>query len=151
MNRLLNLTLSPACKRLLIYFVSFIVFYFLNVAIDIACGPQPDPYDYFVTFFHNNVQKTNDYKPFYFNGYLYLNDSENPVSENELNAKEWAAYLNNCVKAGDVEKAMYSLKDTVESRLYNKYLVYNKLPDSLRKNTFLKALIAPSNKKALRY
>ena len=73
-----------------------------------------------ITFFNNNIQKTNDYKPCYFNGDIFLNDEENPVSEATVNAKEWANYLGGGVKPNDVEKAMYKLKDTVESALYNK-------------------------------
>ena len=116
-----------------------------------ACGPEPDPYDYYISFFHNNIQKTNDYRPFYFNGFLYLNDTENPVDESDVNAKEWAVHLKHRIKPFDVIQAMYGLTDTVESRLFNKYLIFNKLPDSLYKNKFLKTLITSSKKEILRY
>jgi hypothetical protein len=136
---------------LLIYSVSFLAVFFIGTVIDLACGPEPDPYDYYISFFHNNIQKTDDYWPFYFNGFAFLNDDKNQVSEQAVNAGEWAVYLGGMVKPGDVQRVIYGLTDSVESTLYNKYLIYKKLPDSLHKNTFLKKLISKSGKPALLY
>ena len=131
-------------RRLIIYCVSFIGVFFISIAIDLACGPEPDPYDYYISFFHNTIQQNDEYQPFYFNGYTFLNgdfyenDEKEKEKEQEVNAGEWAIYLGNGVKKTDVEHAMYRLSDSVESILYNKYLIYHKLPDSLKENTFLK-------------
>jgi hypothetical protein len=141
----------------MIYCVSFLAVFFLSVAIDLACGPEPDPFDYYISFFHNNLQAAEGYQPFYFNGYTYMNGytMDNEESERQLerktNAREWADHLGKGVKPLDVEKAMYSLSDSVESSLFNKFLVYGILPDSLKKNTFLKRITLPSQKSALHY
>ncbi|MBB6108448.1 hypothetical protein SAMN05421821_102315 [Mucilaginibacter lappiensis] len=137
-------------RKLLICSVSLIVFFFAEIAINIACGGEGDPYDYYVSFFHNDIQRTQEYKPFYFTSYSFLYDDEEQVSEATLNSREWAAYLGHGVKTEDVEKAMYNLKYNADSTLYNGYLDgKGPLPDSLKSNTFLQALA--SNKSALSY
>ncbi|MDN5288624.1 MAG: hypothetical protein JWR38_4898 [Mucilaginibacter sp.] len=137
-------------KKLLICSISLIIFFFAEIAIDIACGGEGDPFDYYVSFFHNNIQRTQEYKPFYFTSYSFLYDDEEQVSEATLNSREWATYLGHAVKAEDVEKAMYNLKGNADSALYNGYLDgKGPLPDSLKSNTFLQSLA--SNKSALHY
>ena len=137
-------------KKLLICSVSLIIFFFAEIAINIACGGEGDPYDYYVSFFHNNIQRTQEYKPFYFTSYSFLYDDDEQVSEATLNSREWAAYLGHAVKAEDVEKAMYDLKGNADTALYTGYLAgKGSLPDSLKSNTFLQSLA--SNKRALSY
>ncbi|SDP99479.1 hypothetical protein SAMN05428975_5024 [Mucilaginibacter sp. OK268] len=137
-------------KKLLICSVSLIICFFAEIAINIACGPEADPYDYYISFFHNNLQRTQEYEPFYFTGYKFLYDDDERVSEAEINSREWAAYLSGSVKAADVQKAMYQLKGSADTALYVGYLDgKGNLPDSLKNNTFLQAL--PSNKSALKY
>jgi len=137
-------------KKLLICSVSLIICFFVEIAIDMACGGEVDPYDYYISFFHNNVQRTQEYEPFYFTSYKFLYDDDERVSEAEINSREWATYLGGGVKAADVQKAMYRLKGNADTALYVGYLAgKGSLPDSLKNNTFLQAL--PSNKSALKY
>ncbi|MEZ2336120.1 hypothetical protein AB6735_10820 [Mucilaginibacter sp. RCC_168] len=137
-------------KKLLICSVSLIIFFFAEIAINVACGGEGDPYDYYVSFFHNDIQRTQEYRPFYFTSYSFLYDDEEQVSEATLNSREWAAYLGHAVKAEDVEKAMYQLKGNADTVLYNGYLDgKGALPDSLKNNSFLQSLA--SNKSALSY
>ncbi|WP_183562362.1 hypothetical protein [Mucilaginibacter sp. SP1R1] len=137
-------------KKLIICSVSLIACFFAQIAINIACGPEADPYDYYVSFFHNNLQQTQEYKPFYFTGYKFLYDDDEQVSEADINTREWASYLGGSVKAADVEKVMYNLKGSADTALYIGYLSgKGNLPDSLKNNTFLQAL--PANKSALNY
>src|SRR5882724_1848844 len=137
-------------KTWLKYCVSFIGCFVAMIAIDLACGGEVDPYDYYVSFFHSNIQGEKDYRPFYFTGALPLYDNSEPASEAEINANEWAEYLGNGVKATDVMKAMYRLPRRADSLLQIGYLKgIAKLPDSLAGNTFLKTLAA--NSSALKY
>ncbi|MDN3581731.1 hypothetical protein QWZ17_12695 [Mucilaginibacter flavus] len=137
-------------KKLIIFSVSLIACFFIGIAIDLACGPEADPYDYYVSFFHNDIQRTQEYKSFYFTGYKFLYDDDEQVSEAAINSREWAAYLGHDVKPVDVEKVMYKLGGKTDSVLYEGYLNgKGKLPDSLSNNTFLKTL--PANKSALGY
>jgi hypothetical protein len=135
-------------KTWVIYCVSFIGCFCAMIAIDLACGGEVDPYDYYTSFFHNNITGGKEYKPFYFTNYLFLYDETEPESEEDINAGEWAAYLG--VKPADVSKAMYHLDKPADSLLLAGYLkTGTKLADSLAGNTFLKALTG--NTGALKY
>jgi hypothetical protein len=151
MTPLLNRTLTPTWKRLIIYSISFFLIFFAWIAIDLACGAEEDPYDYYVSFFHNNILGERNYNAFYLSNNFVFNENE-PVSEADINAKEWANYLGNGVTAMDVKKAMYGLSahdDSVINK--DKLIADNKLPDSLKTNTFLKTLQSPTQNSALQY
>ncbi|RZJ48996.1 MAG: hypothetical protein EOO44_19120, partial [Flavobacterium sp.] len=125
-------------KKSLIFCISFLVFFFGELAVNIACGPEQDPYDYYVSYFHNNVQG-NQYKPFAFNGMLFLNDENDIWEEKDVNSAEWAKYLS--VKLKDVRKIMYELDSASNVKLKkSSFKLAATLPDSLRKNNFLIAL-----------
>lgn len=134
-------------KKLLICCVSFIVFYFGELTINIACGPEQDPYDYYVSFFHNNVGG-DSYKPFAFNGMLFLNSEEDVVDEQQLNSASWSIYMG--VKQRDVYDLFYKTDSATDIRLRNisaKNIIV--APDSLKRNSFLNSLVRKSS--ALRY
>ncbi len=142
----------PTLKKLIIFSVSLIACFFIGIAIDLACGPEPDPYDYYASFFHNTIQSNDDYKPFYFNGLLYLNNDNNPLNESDINCKEWAVYLGKGVLTKDVRLAMYDLPHKIDSALLLNYLKpYHRLPDSLRNNSFLRAMVSGRHNSALQY
>lgn len=135
-------------KTWVIYCVSFIGCFCAMIAIDLACGGEVDPYDYYTSFFHSNIKGGKEYKPFYFTNYLFLYDETEPENEEDINAGEWAAYLG--AKPADVSKAMYHLDKPADSLLLAGYLKTGaKLADSLAGNTFLKALAG--NNSALKY
>lgn len=137
-------------KKWVIYCVSFTGCFLAFAAIILACGPEADPYDYYVSFFNNNIQNDKQYSAFRYTDYLFTYEDEEPASEREINAGEWAAYLGKNVNAADVSKAMYNLDRATDSVLYIGYLNQkSSLPDSLVANTFLKAIV--TNKSALKY
>jgi hypothetical protein len=139
-------------RKSAICLISFLFCFFGEIVINFACGPEADPYDYYTSFFHNTLQGNNAYRPFYFNGYAFLNDDSEPASEAKINSAEWAAYLGKGVLATDIENAMYKFSSKVDSTLVLKYLKPDKkLPDSLYKNTFLKALVSGTKNSALNY
>lgn len=139
-------------RRSTIYIASTLAVFLIGIGIDIACGPEPDPYDYYTSFFHANLPKTDQYWSFYYNGISFLNDDNEKVSEADVNAKEWAEYLKNGVKAKDVKHAMYELPYRTDSLLLaRKLYAADKLPDSLKRNGFFKSLLSPQKKNALNY
>ena len=71
----------------------------------IGCGPGVDPYDYYTSFFHQNLPETDNYKPFYYTGYSFLYDSMNRSLNQILLADEWAAYCDAPVKSADAKNA----------------------------------------------
>lgn len=140
------------CRTLLIYCVSLIVCFFASIAMDLACGPETDPYDYYISFFNNNLQGEKEYKPFYFTGWQFFYTDKEPASMDDINAEEWASYLGKDVSTADVSKAMYHLSPSADSVLQNNYFKNSdKLPDSLVSNSFLKALQTKKNVVALKY
>ena len=129
------------CRTLLIYCVSFAALIIAGTVVNLACGPETDPYDYYTSFFHSNIQGGNDYKPFRFTSYQFVYDSSEPASEWAINSAEWSNYLGKDVLAADVFKAMYSLNNRTDSALLKSYFKNGeRLPDSLAKNTFLRAI-----------
>jgi hypothetical protein len=133
-------------KKLSIIFSAFIVAFFGEIAINIACGGEADPYDYYINYFHNNVQG-DSYTPFAYNSMIYLNSENDVVSEADINSNEWADFLK--VKPNDVLKAMYQVDSATSVKLANFDGNSSNLPDSLSNNSFLLAL--SKNKSALKY
>ncbi|RZK88021.1 MAG: hypothetical protein EOO98_13080, partial [Pedobacter sp.] len=119
----------------------------MEIAVNLACGGEVDPYDYYVSYFHNNTEG-DEYVPFAFTEMAYLYSEEAVVDEAEINSKEWATYLD--VKAADVHKVMYGLDSAASVKLagYDGNSL-GELPDSLKNNTFITALTR--KKQALNY
>ncbi len=70
------------------FIVSFISSSLLCVPQNIiGCGPSDDPYDYYTSFFSQHLQNDNSYRPFYYTGYRFLYDEEEPVSTKEVNQR----------------------------------------------------------------
>jgi hypothetical protein len=139
-------------RKLLIYCGSSIALFFLGIAINIACGPEADPYDYYVSFFHNNLAEQDDYAQFSFTGLAFLYNEDEPESEAKINSAEWASYLGGQVKAADVDKAMYGLDGHQDTLLQLGYLAgKSDLPIQLKNNTFLVALRRKQHQEALEY
>ena len=134
-------------KKLSIIFSAFILTYFGEIAVNLACGGEVDPYDYYVSYFHNNTQG-DDYSSFAFTEMAYLYSEDNVASEADINSKEWARYLD--AKEEDVYKAMYAVDSATSVKLatYTGKSI-SELPDSLNKNTYLLALM--KKKDALYY
>lgn len=136
-------------RKLSIVFSLALLLFFGEIAINIACGPEPDPYDYYVSYFHNNIQG-DEYEAFSFTDMSFLYSENEPEDEAMINSKEWADYLGKEVKAMDVFRLMYKSDTATDSLLVglNKKKLKN-LPDSLQQNTFIHAL--SQHKKALQY
>lgn len=127
-------------KKPLLYFVSLLGCLSLGVAVVIACSDEPDPYDYYTSFFNPGIQGKKDYGAFYFTDYQFTYDDVEPGSEASINSSEWAAYLAPPVKSADVENVMYNL-DSASKQSVQEFLQQDTaLPDSLNSNTFLTAL-----------
>ena len=128
-------------KKFLICSISVFTFLIIEVAVNFACGPEPDPYDYYISFFHNNVQG-DDYRNFYLTEYRYLFDDAEPVNEATVNSKEWAAAAGGKLKAADIEQVMYHLDKRADSALMLALKGEKvQMPDSLSKNPFVSFLM----------
>ena len=79
----------------------------------IGCGPDADPYDYYTSFFHQNLPDAKGYKPFYYTGYNFLYDDAEPVETVDVLAKEWAGFCGSPVTVADAKRfvAKFAWKD----------------------------------------
>ncbi|WP_231425827.1 hypothetical protein [Pedobacter sp. Leaf250] len=133
-------------KKLSLIFSVFLLTFFGEIAVNIACGGEIDPYDYYITYFHNNIEG-DEYTPFAFNQMAYLNSEEDVASESEINSREWAKYLG--VKEHDVHKIMYEVDSATNKKLVDYDGKLSELPDSLQQNTFIQGL--SKNNAVLKY
>ena len=144
-----------ARKKFGIFCATCLCCFLLDIAIDLACGPEPDPYDYYISFFHNNLQKDSSYQRFYFNGYTFLNgniyeaERDNKIAEGDINVKEWLAYCEGRVTYKDIAHVLYELDGKTDSLYFRGYQKgKTRMPDSLKKNAFIKYLLADERKMA---
>jgi len=112
-----------------------------------------DPYDYYKSFFHNNLPDAKGYRPFYYTGYNFLYDDAEPVSVSTLLSEEWAGYCGSPVKPKDAWMLVnrFSAKDL--SNLYY-HIEKNqplKIPDSVGRNEMTKYFIRQKDLEALGY
>ncbi len=137
---------------------------FLIVCINITClalpyniigcaGGDPDPYDYFVSFFNKNNADVKGYEPFYYTNYRFLYEEKEPVETADLTSAEWVGYGNNSFTTSDARAFVveYARKDL--SSLYY-HLEKNQplqLPDSVKNNGMTKFFINSKDLKALGY
>lgn len=138
-------------SKLLLYFVSITGFFLTSVAIIVACSDEPDPYDYYTSFFHPDIQGRKDFGAFYFTDYQFTYSDEEAASEAAINSAEWAQYLGPKVKAADVEKIMYHLDSAGKDRAYDFFEQDPPLADSLAKSSFLWSLKDPAHDAAKKY
>jgi len=138
-------------KRLLLYFISIGGLCITSVAIIEACSGEPDPYDYYTSFFHSDVQGKKDYGAFYFTDYQFTYGVQEPASEAAINSAEWAKYLGGNVTAADVEHVMYRL-DTAGKESVRHFSDPNPmLAESLARNSFLISLQHAEHEAARKY
>jgi len=119
----------------------------------IGCGGEMDPYDYYKSFFHNNLPDAKGYRPFYYTGYNFLYDDNEPVSVSTLLSEEWAGYCGDPVKPKDALLLVnrFSAKDL--SNLYY-HIEKNqplKIPDSVGRNEMTKYFIRQKDLEAMGY
>jgi len=119
----------------------------------IGCGEGFDPYDYYTSFFHQNLPEPYGYRPFYYTGYNFLYDENEPAEVSDLLAKEWADYCSTPVTTEDAKsfvnkfarKDINNLYGTVEK---NQSAV---IPDSVMQNSMTRYFVQKKNLEALGY
>ncbi|MBL7701806.1 MAG: hypothetical protein JNM14_06120 [Ferruginibacter sp.] len=119
----------------------------------IGCGPEADPYDYYTSFFHQQLPEAKGYKPFYYIGYQSFYDPTEPTQLSDVLADEWAAYCGSTVKKADAKKLVnkFAWKDL--NNLYY-HLEKNqplKIPDSVKQNSMTGYFIQSKDLEALGY
>ena len=119
----------------------------------IGCGPDADPYDYYTSFFHQNLPDAKGYRPFYYIGYQAFYDATEPTEVSDVLADEWSAYCGASVKKADAKKLVnkFAWKDL--NNLYHN-LEKNqplKIPDSVKQNSMTAYFMQSKDLEALGY
>ncbi|WP_312186995.1 hypothetical protein, partial [Sphingobacterium sp.] len=131
----------PNYKKLLLLSSTTLAFFFGEIATNIACGPEVDPYDNQTTYYLPNLED-NGFSAFQFIPYQFLYSEEEPVKESLINAEAWAKYLGSQVKVKDVEQLMYKSNAATANLASNQQKsTWGNLPDSIQGNSFLNTLI----------
>ncbi len=119
----------------------------------IGCGDGFDPYDYYTSFFHQNLPEPYGYRPFYYTGYNFLYDDNEPADVTDLLSKEWADYCGTPVTNKDAKLFVtkFARKD-----IYNLYLNVEKtqsafIPDSVMRNSMTGYFAQKKNLEVLGY
>ena len=117
----------------------------------IGCGPEMDPYDYYTSFFHQNLPDAAAYRPFYYTGYNFLYDPNEPVSIADVLAKEWAGHCQ--VAEADAKKLVnkFPLKDLNNLYYHIEKNQPLKIPDSVRQNSMTDYFIKSRDLETLGY
>ena len=119
----------------------------------IGCGPEANPYDYYTSFFHQNLPDASGYRPFYYVGTSFLYDPNEPVSLSDMLADEWAAYCGASVKKSDAKKLVNKFDSKELSNLYY-HLEKNqplKISDSVKQNSMTAYFMQSKDLEALGY
>ncbi len=119
----------------------------------IGCGPDADPYDYYTSFFNQNLPEDNAYKPFYYTSYNFLYDETEPVETVDVLCKEWSDYCGSTVSTKDAKLFLTNFDAKDLNNLYfhlekNQQL---KIPDSVKRNSMTGYFMQNKNFEALGY
>jgi hypothetical protein len=119
----------------------------------VGCGPDADPYDYYLGFFNADAVEAKAYQPFYYTSYNFLYDETEPIATEDVLCKEWSVYCNNTVSVADAKNFLirYDAKDL--SNLYY-HLEKNqplKIPDSVKRNSLTDYFFKTKHLEALGY
>lgn len=119
----------------------------------IGCGGEGNPYDYYASFFHNNLPDAKAYKPFYYVGSSFLYDDNEPVTVSDILASEWSTYTNGQATEKDAQKFVnkYALKDLTSLYFNVEKNQPLKIPDSVKRNTMTDYFLRSKDLEALGY
>ncbi|MFY0253757.1 hypothetical protein ACDQ55_07345 [Chitinophaga sp. 30R24] len=133
-------------KKFIIFSISFCLVFFGNVIYTLSCGPIPDPYDYYVSFYNPHTKGTG-YEPFYYTALTNFYDDPTP-SEETANVIDWQQYTGREVNEKDIREFIYTYTPGQFSAVANGGKA---LPDSVMQNTFTQFLLQEGHRDAARY
>ncbi|NIG57050.1 hypothetical protein [Chitinophaga sp. Cy-1792] len=137
-------------KKFIVFSISFLAVLFGNIIYTLSCGPEPDPYDYYLSYY-NPYLKGQGYEPFYFTSLANFYDDATP-QEDVTNTAEWLKYANDkSVTEKDVYRYIYNFSADQIAQIADCSEKGGNctLADSARSNTF--AMYLTKNKEAARY
>lgn len=133
-------------KKLSAFLISFFAVFFGNVIYTLSCGPDPDPYDYYISFF-SPLTKGGGYEPFYYTSMSQFYADPTP-SEETANVADWQNYTGSKVTEKDIRECIYTYTAEQLSAIATGN---NSLPDSVKQNSFAQFLLKDKNQEAAQY
>jgi hypothetical protein len=133
-------------KKLFVFLTSFCAVFFGNIIYTLSCGPSPDPYDYYISFY-SSYSKGEGYEPFYYTALSNFYGNPTP-SEEAANVSDWQNYAGDKVTGKDIRECIYTYKQEQLSAIATGS---SGLPDSVMKNSFTQFLLKEKNRDAARY
>lgn len=140
--------------KLKIFIIAFISLLAVSFPANIiGCGPDADPYDYYTSFFHQELPDAKGFRPFYYTSYNFLYEENEPFLPADILAKEWASYCGGAVTEKDAKEfvTVYDLKDV--NAIYNNIEKSKPLsvPDSIMQNSMTKYFMQQKDLEGLGY
>ncbi|MFT3908856.1 MAG: hypothetical protein QM737_05480 [Ferruginibacter sp.] len=123
--------------KLKIYITAFISILLVSFPANIlGCGGESDPYDYYISFFHQDLPDAKGFQPFYYTSYSFLYDTREPASVTDALSQEWAAYCGSPVTKVDAEDFVFNYPVKYIDSLYEfiKNKKRSKKADPLKEN-----------------
>jgi len=124
-----------------------------------ACSDGDDPYDYYYSFFRNDMAGSPAYRPFYYTGWIKYYDEyywqEDSTAEQlpDYNIGEWCSYTGPGVSKDNAAAFIYKFSyDNLKSLYY--HIEQGKplhIPDSVAGNTMTKWFLEKKDMEALGY
>ncbi|WP_343701397.1 hypothetical protein [Chitinophaga sp.] len=138
-------------KRFTIFCASFLAIFLTGAVYVLSCGPEPDPYDYYTSFYNPALPAANGFEPFYYTGLAEYYGSE--ASEEDLNLRDWHAFFSGKATEKDIREFIYTYTRPQMATLYNHIEKGSTLeaPDSVRKNTLTQYFIGSKDRETLGY
>ncbi len=129
---------------------SFLISFPQNI---IGCGPEYNPYDYYVSFFHQNLPEVKGFQPFYYIPTVFLYDEQEPIKIVDLLASEWAGYCGRPVTDADAKAFLikFNWKDIAKIPAVINKNKQVKMPDSVLRNSMTAYFLKNNNAAALNY
>lgn len=103
----------------------------------IGCGPIPDPYDNYTSFFRNDLSDVKGYQSFYYINDLFLYDDSEPEDVSHATAAEWITYCNNKPSSKEAYDFVcgYDYDDVMKLYMQVEKNQSSVIPDSVNKNS----------------
>lgn len=139
-------------KKFTIFWSSFLLLFFGETIYVFSCGPEPDPYDYYVNFFNPNLTDRKGFEPFFYTSLSIYYGMETPTEE-ALNLEEWGAFFRGNTTEKDIREFVYTYSRAQMAALYQSIEKNAALmaPDSVQKNTVTQYFIRNRDRETLGY
>lgn len=120
----------------------------------IGCASDdPDPYDYYVSFFNTQLPEDKGFEPFYYTNMRFLYKDDEPENTSMVTAGEWVPYGGNSFSQQDAYEFVVGFPRKDLSTIYF-HIEKNQpaqLPDSLQRNGMAKFFLNSKDLEALGY